>query len=75
MGQQIAFSIELNQRIAAYGIRAIDGNGKIGEYTNDKRYDYVQNLSSDFVEIVASKVKILHKIMIEKIQEGQIANF
>lgn len=74
-GQQISFTIELHQRIAAYGIRAINGISKVGEFSNEKRYEYIQSLSSDMVEIIASKVKILHKIMMKKIQEGQVANF
>ena len=74
-GHQVTFTVELNQRLAAYGLWMLNGNEKISAYTKEQRYDYVQEMSSDFVEIIASKVTLLHKIMMAKIQEGQVTNF
>ena len=74
-GHQVTFTIELNQRLAAYGMYMLNGNEKIGSLNNDQKFDHVQNLSSDLVEIIASKVTLLHKIMMAKVQEGQVLNF
>lgn len=75
LSRNVTQNIELVQRIAAYGLRGINGNSKIAEYTPEQRYEYIQTMSSDFVEIIASKIQYLHKIMMKKIQEGQIKNF
>ena len=74
-GHQVTFTIELNQRIAAYGLYMLNGNEKLNDFTNEQKFDNIQNLSSDLVEIIASKVSLLHKIMMAKIQEGQVLNF
>jgi len=74
-GHITTHTIEMNQRMAAYGLFMIDGNEKIGEFTKEQRYEHVQSMSSDFIEIIASKIALLHKIMMAKIQEGQVSNF
>jgi len=74
-GHLTTHTIEMNQRMAAYGLFMIAGNEKIGELTKEQRYDHVQTMSSDFIEIIASKISLLHKIMMAKIQEGQVSNF
>lgn len=74
-GQNLTFTIEQNQRICAYGLTTVGGNTKLGELSDEGKYDAVQEMASDFVEIVASKISLLHRLMMAKIQEGQLANF
>lgn len=73
--KQITFTIEQNQRVCAYGIWKVNGNDKLASMDSEARYEHIQEMASDFVEIVASKVLLLHRIMMAKIQEGTLENF
>lgn len=70
---RMLYNIELNQRLAACAIEAINSN--MINYSGEQKYKYIQGLSSDIVELIATKANMLHQVMIKKIQEGQVANF
>jgi len=74
-GKQITFTIEQNQRVCANGLWMVRGNDKLKDMSSEARYEAIQNMASDFVEIVASKILLLHKVMMAKVQEGTITNF
>jgi hypothetical protein len=74
-GKQITFTIEQNQLVCAHGLWMVRGNDKLVDMSSEARYEYIQNMASDFVEIVSSKILLLHKVMMAKVQEGTIKNF